>query len=258
MPRVVPSQVKELIDKLFPSAQNATPEKNFGISRQDSVPVAAILRMVEQLPPESLTVGPMQFAEFQASVAALQTLIQQWIPRDFIVDHVRGLRRLNPVVLIRQTLAECQDDFPAVGTNGLEFIPDDKLKDGLRRDISAANSALSNNEWKAATGLAGSVTEALLLWRLQQENSYILLRAATTLNLNVSSNLGKWDFHEYIEVAAELNIINPDTASQCRLAKGFRNLIHPGRAQRLGQVCNRGTALSAVAAVEHVVNDLTP
>jgi hypothetical protein len=45
---------------------------------------------------------------------------------------------------------------------------------------------------------------------------------------------------------------------QCRLAKDYHNLIHPGRAQRLAQVCNRGTALSAVAAVEHVVNGLTP
>ena len=60
-----------------------------------------------------------------------------------------------------------------------------------------------------------------------------------------------------IEVAAELNLIGTETAMQCRLAKDYRNLIHPGRAQRLGQACNRGTALSAVAAVEHVVNDLS-
>ena len=80
MPRVVPSQVVQLIDKLFPDAKETTPEKNFSISRDDSVAVAAILRLVEQLPTESLTVGPTQFAEFQAGVAALQTLIEQWIP----------------------------------------------------------------------------------------------------------------------------------------------------------------------------------
>lgn len=43
-----------------------------------------------------------------------------------------------------------------------------------------------------------------------------------------------------------------------RLAKDFRNLIHPGAAQRLAQNCDRATALSAVAAVEHVVRDITP
>ena len=47
-------------------------------------------------------------------------------------------------------------------------------------------------------------------------------------------------------------------ATQTRLAKDFRNLIHPGRAQRQGQTCDRATALSAVAAVEHIVRCLTP
>jgi hypothetical protein len=63
---------------------------------------------------------------------------------------------------------------------------------------------------------------------------------------------------QYIEVAVELKLITADTAIAARLAKDFRNLIHPGRAKRLGQECNRGTTLSAVAALEHVVNDLTP
>jgi hypothetical protein len=258
MPRVVPSQVIDLIDKLFPDAQAVTPNKNFSISRENSVPIAAILRLVEQLPPESLTVGPRQFTEFQASVAALQMLIEDWKLRDFGFAHVRGLRQLNPVVLIRQALAECPDDFPALGTNGLNFIPDDEMKGSLRRDISAANSALSNGEWKAATVLAGSVVEALLLWKLQQQSSSIVSTAVAKVNLKVDSNPINWNLYVYIEVAAELKLIKPDTAAQCRLAKDFRNLIHPGRAQRLGQVCNRATALSAVASVEHVISDLSP
>lgn len=73
-----------------------------------------------------------------------------------------------------------------------------------------------------------------------------------------STNLEEWLLPHYIKVAADLNLVGAETATQCLLAKDFRNLIHPGRAQRLGQVCNRGMALSAVAAVEHVINDLTP
>ncbi|MCI1909012.1 MAG: hypothetical protein LKI99_04780 [Acetobacter fabarum] len=41
------------------------------------------------------------------------------------------------------------------------------------------------------------------------------------------------------------------------IAKDFRNLIHPGRAQRLGQVCDRATALTALAAVESIARDLS-
>jgi hypothetical protein len=58
-------------------------------------------------------------------------------------------------------------------------------------------------------------------------------------------------------VAIELKLITKETEQQCRLAKDFRNLVHPGRAKRLGQACNRATALSAVAAVEHVTVDLS-
>jgi hypothetical protein len=48
----------------------------------------------------------------------------------------------------------------------------------------------------------------------------------------------------------------PTTATQAKLAKDFRNPIHPGRAARLEQKCQRPDALSALAALEHVVRDL--
>jgi hypothetical protein len=42
-----------------------------------------------------------------------------------------------------------------------------------------------------------------------------------------------------------------------RLVKDFRNLIHLGRAERLAKKCDRSTALTALAGVVAVVNDLT-
>jgi hypothetical protein len=45
--------------------------------------------------------------------------------------------------------------------------------------------------------------------------------------------------------------------TQADLARDFRNLIHPGRAQRTGADCDRGTALTALAAIELVVRDLS-
>src|SRR5947208_12675174 len=45
-------------------------------------------------------------------------------------------------------------------------------------------------------------------------------------------------------------------AAQADLTRDFRNLVHPGRAIRIGQKCNRATALSALAGIERVVNDL--
>ena len=66
----------------------------------------------------------------------------------------------------------------------------------------------------------------------------------------------RWGLHQFVEVAEELALIEPDTAKQTRLAKDFRNLIHPGRSIRTQQACDRGTTLAAGAAVELVSRDL--
>jgi hypothetical protein len=179
------------------------------------------------------------------------------------LNPIPGLSSLNPVVVIHHALARCPDQFPSPGTVELSFLHPDDLRENLRLDISAANRALANSEWKAATVLSGSIVEALLLWGLQQQDQSKVRTTArgltgNSLQRSPDANLERWDLQEYIEVAAALGVIRPNTATQARLAKDFRNLIHPGRTARLGQTCDRGTALSAMAAVEHVVRDLTP
>src|SRR5262249_2883015 len=61
--------------------------------------------------------------------------------------------------------------------------------------------------------------------------------------------LESWDFADYIRIAKGLNIINENTATQAHLAREFRNLIHPGRAQRTGQACDKATAFSPSHAI---------
>jgi hypothetical protein len=112
---------------------------------------------------------------------------------------------------------------------------------------------------KAATVLAGSCIEALLL------SSIIRSAAAmkTALPALRAKHLGRfsgkpdrWEFRELIDMSEALKVIGANTATHARLAKDFRNLIHPGKAIRTKEQCSRGTALSAVAALERVVGDL--
>jgi hypothetical protein len=144
----------------------------------------------------------------------------------------------------------------------LIFISDGELRDSIRLDISSANRDLVSHEYKGATVLAGSATEALLLWAIQDREKQTVATARTklvsakVLSSSVSADPERWSLIELIEVASELGLIEQNTAQQARLGKDFRNLIHPGRAARLGQVCDRATALSALAAVEHIVRDL--
>lgn len=268
MPRVVPSQVVDVIDSLFPDAKDEVEGQAKQLNWGDGTRLLAIVELAGQIPEELLVLDSQHYAEYIASLAAIRWYIERWqtsertsksYSRELTV--IRGLRALGPVALIRQALALCPDEFPSPGTTELAFITDAALRESLRLDISATNKALSNSEWKAATVLAGSLVEALLLWALeefQQQNLAQYSAALAQLGRRVDPDIQKWVLADYIDVTEILGLIKRDTITQCRLAKDFRNLIHPGRALRLGQVCNRGTALSAVAAVEHVIQDLTP
>ena len=169
---------------------------------------------------------------------------------------------LNPLTHIRIALSKCNDSAPAEATPGLAFIKDDDLRESLRTDIAEADRALINSEWKAATVLSGSVIEALLLWALQQEKAPAIqtaisnVVAAKRLRNKPNNDLTWWVLIEFIEVAGEMKIISKETTDQANLAREFRNFIHAGKIQRLSKECNRGTALSAVSGVEHVITDL--
>jgi hypothetical protein len=62
---------------------------------------------------------------------------------------------------------------------------------------------------------------------------------------------------QFIEVSAAMKLIQLDTKIAANLARNFRNLIHPGRAARLKQICDRATAYSATGALEHIIRDLS-
>lgn len=175
-----------------------------------------------------------------------------------------GFSNQNPVKLMYKALSTCHDRNPALATHELEFITPIDFRDDLRRDITEIDVSLANGEWKSATVLAGSTIEALLLWDLQNRRPEPVRKQASTdaiasgaLNAPPKPNLEDWVLHQYIEVSAAIPTIEKETAIEARLAKDFRNLIHPGRAQRLAQKCDRGTAHASFAALDHVARDLS-
>jgi len=260
MPRVVPSQIISFIDQVLPPAKD---NKSFYLDRNHAESCAAIIDLIEQLPSELLVLSSQQYTELVSAVNAIKIALENWKLRTYRLSNIPGLGDLHPVSIIRNILSMCPDEFPSKDTAELSFIKDNDLRVNLEIDISATNQALSNGEWKAATVLAGSAIEALLLWVLNQHDQEEVRKAVETLlhegilKNDPGKNLELWSLHSFIEAAAKLKIIGKDTAQKARLAKGFRNLIHPGREKRLGQKCNRGTALSAIAAMEFVIGELT-
>lgn len=212
MPRVVPSQVVELIDELFPQYREASDDRRLVYNQQMDrcYGLKALLDLTQQIAPTLIVLGSRDYCIYQSSIAA----IRNGLDRPF--NHGHGYRvelhpipeymNLNPIALIRDLLCKCPDEFPSHETVDLHFISDSDFRQSLRNDISGINMALANSEWKATTVLSGSVVEALLLWALQQKSPSDIQAATDTLCINKTlerlppQGLDHWNLHQYIEV----------------------------------------------------------
>lgn len=249
MSAVVPAQVVSLIDQVFPGARE-TPK--FLVHSGNAATLSAIVSLTNKIPGELITISGEDYVDLVHALESLKNSVAFWSLRGGD-DPPKYIKDKSPVAVVRGMLAKCPDQRASATTSYLNFITDVGLRESIRLDLSAANSALHNGEWKASTVLAGSVVEAILLWSIQ--SNPVPLAALATRPGGAPEN---WMLNDLINVSLALNLIEQDTATQARLAKDFRNLIHPGRAQRLQQVCDRGTALTALAAAELTVRDISP
>lgn len=259
MAYVAPSEAIRVIDDMFSGQkENMFDSVALGAPSERSK-LNTIAQVVESIPSNLLTLDGLEYAAYVAGISALKSDLAD--QRTHSLTRLPAFDNKTGLWLIYQALHKCRDTAPSPETVGLEFIDDDELRDNLRLDISSAYKALSDDEWKAATVLAGSVVEALLLWDLERAPREAISNAAKELIaekrvIGTDQALDRWNLYPLIQVAERLHKIVPNTANACLLAKDYRNLIHPGRAQRLKETCNRATALSALAAVEHVVVDI--
>jgi hypothetical protein len=247
MPKVVPSQVVALIDRAYPAAKTIP---NFKVYSADAAILSAIVSLADEIPDELVTISGEDYTDLVHGLEALAHSVDFWRERGGD-DPPRAIKGKSPVTVVRDALAKCPDQNPSPATTQLSFVTDAALRDSIRLDISVATSALHNGEWKAATVLAGAAVEALLLWAIQNDPKL------ASLNPKPSGAPETWVLADLIDVAARLNLIKGNTLAQGSLAKNFRNLIHPGRSQRLHETCDKGAALAALAAIELVVRDLT-
>ena len=255
MSRVVPSQVVEIINSLFPFTSTQRDGESVSLDFSYAESLAGIVHLVDQIPSELIHLNDTDYINFIINVEAIRSAVKSFEQRGNVnpLKFLPGFKRLNPVTIVRRALEKCPDEFPSKSVTELLFISDINLRDSIRMDISTAEQSFRNGAWKASTVLAGSAIEALLLWRLKQEDPKNL-QNKTAIDAN---QLDEKYFRHLIEASKKMGIIKPGTITLTLLAKGFRNLIHPGRSTRLGEKCNRATAYTALAALEHVVNDLS-
>ena len=275
MPKVVPSQIVEFIDKRYPvvKEQLSGHGKTFSIDYSRQGVINTIMHLIDQLPTYLTPLAGDELVRFLEAYHELKSGIVIWGTGSGGLRHeitkIKDGSGLNPITVIRDILSKCPDQGVENRDTGLSFIADQVFAEIINQDISFVNEALSNAEWKASTVLAGSVIEAVLLDSikgLREHNSaaYETALEKTTgeqaigkpLDRKPSDNADRWNLNHYIYVAFAAELISENTAKECLLSKDYRNLIHQGASERKKQRCDRGTAHLAIAAMEHVVNDL--
>lgn len=260
----VPSEIVAHLDARFPAAGQEQP---FYLEYAYAPAVAHILRLLDDMPSGILILKGEALAEYGEAVESLRTAVEVWHAGDkqHVLEKIPGRNKVNPLTFLRRHLSTLNDEVVSPATADLALISDPALRAVLRQDIAGANRSFGVADWKGCTVLSGSVVEALLLWAVERREAATPGSVATSGQALVASgrlgqlppaNLDLWNLNQLTEVSRELGMITAETATQCHLAREFRNLIHPGRAKRLAQKCNRATALSALAAIEHVVDDL--
>ena len=234
------------------------------LTEERIIHLQGIVLLLRQLPNELLPIDATDFADLTVATAAIDLLVARWNPGGRSVS-IAPISGEDVICIIRRVLRKCADEAPPAGTADLLFIADPQVRDSMRQEIGAANSALQNAEWKAATVLGGAAIEALLHWKLSTPQT--AAADVTTAKKNAISSgrlqtppradLDQWNLIDFIAVARELGVIEEKTFKQANSARDYRNFIHPGYAARQKQVCDRAAALAVLSGLEHVIRDLS-
>jgi hypothetical protein len=245
----MPSVVVEAIDDVFPSAKIGS-VTSYWVDHSSLL--AGIADLADAVPEDLITCSGRDYADLVMAIAVIRDMAHQW-QGSGATKQLPMVRGRDAPSVIRRVMAVCPDERPPAKESELLFIPDAELRDSIRIDVGGARQALANAEWKSATILAGAAIEALLHWKLGELAPAVLQSADKA----PQKPLNDYVLNDYINVAEGLQLIGEKTARSARLAKDFRNLIHPGRAQRLGEKCSRSTALTGLGALESVLEALS-
>ena len=223
----------------------------------------ALLGLFDKIPDSMLRLTPEQYTDFLWAQSGLRSMVN--LLETGRVSASNGVnwptvRNRNALSTLHDLLSDCPEESISETVSPLAFLKDIELIRDVQLDISSAEASFNGGELKPATVMAGAALESLLLWAVLQytdaeRTSAIEERKLGQLDAANPESLA-WGLAKYIPVAEQLKVISPPTAQQARLAQDFRNLIHPGRQIRLQMKCDRGTARSALAAVDLAIRDL--
>jgi hypothetical protein len=116
MARVMPSQVVQIIDDLFPQAKSGT-----GFALHGHPHLQGELKLVDGIRDELISVSSADYADLVIATATVDEFLAH--------SRVRGtggelprVKGIDAVTTIRRVLAKCSDEYPPPATTDLLFI----------------------------------------------------------------------------------------------------------------------------------------
>ena len=134
MKQVMPSQVVQTIDELFPHAAKGVGNGQLEASSHGPQ-LLGIVSLIEDIPPELLSFSPEYYAELVLAVSAIKAHLTAWTAFAGKQRMMQPVKGRDAVTVIRRALAVCSDEYPPPSTTTLSFITDDALRENIRSDV---------------------------------------------------------------------------------------------------------------------------
>lgn len=162
MARVLPSEVVERIQRVCPWVVSG--QGSGGVaSRPQSMIIAATIALAQQIPGSMLRFSSTEHSDFIWAVTSLEQLVKMLQSGEVSAGGGwpwPSLGSVDAMTALWRLLKKCPDESISEETPNLPFIQDQSLQVSIQLDISSAESAFDNGEWKAATVLAAAAVEA--------------------------------------------------------------------------------------------------
>jgi hypothetical protein len=128
--------------------------------------------------------------------------------------------------------------------SSFDFITDEDFRTSLESDFKEMNSCMQAGAYKSAVVIAGSIVEAVLI-------DYVIAE-----NIIAREDALKLDFGKVLTLCKDKRIISEKSSDLSSVIKGYRNLIHPGRALRLNESVDKDSAEVSRALVNIILAEV--
>lgn len=272
MPKITPNAVVRFIDRAFPEFR----ARGLGtLDRGAHQSLATLIALVDAIGDDVLAaLTDEQHQDLLVAIEYLRVTTNRWnYPPNpggpnIVVTPFVPLANRHPVAVVLEVMEACPEEPAVAAQTRLAFLADPDLERSVAIDVASAEGAVADGRYKNACVMAGSAIEALLLWAVQRRTTAdhttaVAAAQATRVALGrprlqqPDADPRRWVLEQYLEVARHLPVLSPTPADAAMLAKDFRNLIHPGRAERLQTQATRGSAGQAIAAMMLIIEDLS-